>query len=206
MVRVKICGITNPSDARLAARVGADALGFNFIESSPRFVTRERARAIVASLPPFVTPVGVFADHDPDAVRDLCAFCEIQTVQLHGNEPPEYLSRLPHLRRIKAFRIRAPRDLQRLARYTCDAFLLDAYVPGRLGGTGQAFDWSWVREADLDGLIILSGGLTPENVAEAIRTVRPYAVDVASGVESEPGKKDRARLAAFLAAVRSADA
>jgi len=199
MVKVKICGITNARDGRAAARLGADALGFNFVPGSPRQVTRDRARAIIASLPPLVTVVGVFADEEIEAVRETCDYCGIRTVQLHGGETPAYLSRLPRLKRIKAVRIRTRRDLARLGRYTCEAYLLDAYVPGRLGGTGKTFNWEWVRSTPVDGPVILSGGLNPDNVADAVRVARPYAVDVASGVESAPGKKDRTLMAAFIA-------
>jgi len=198
MVKVKICGITSARDGRTAARLGADALGFNFVPSSPRCVTKERARAILAALPPLVTPVGVFADQEVELVREICAFCGIQTVQLHGSESPAYLSRLPHLKRIKALRVRVQGDLRLLSRYTCEAYLLDAFVPDQLGGTGKTFNWEWVRGSRADGPVILSGGLTPENVGDAVRIARPYAVDVASGVESEPGKKDRALVAEFI--------
>lgn len=203
MVKVKICGITNPKDARSAARFGADALGFNFVPASKRFVPRERARAIIASLPPFVTPVGVFANEKAETVLEICEFCGIQTVQLHGEEPPSYLSRLTRLRRIKAIRMSAESDLRQLARYTCEAFLLDTFVPDLLGGTGKAFNWEWAREASQHGPIILAGGLTSENVGEAVRIAQPYAVDVASGVESEPGKKDRRLMAEFIMAAKS---
>ena len=204
MVKVKICGITNPKDARLAARLGADALGFNFVASSPRCVTKERALAIIESLPPFVTPVGVFMDHDPETVRGICDFCGIQTVQLHGNEKPSMLGRLTNLRRIKAFRLQKQEDIRRLSRYTCEAYLLDTYVHGVPGGTGATFNWEWAREASSYGPIVVAGGLTPENVAEAVRIARPYGVDVAGGVESEPGKKDRDLMAVFIAMAKGA--
>lgn len=199
-----MCGITNPNDARTAARFGADALGFNFVPASKRFVPKERARAIIASLPPFVTPVAVFANETADNVLEICDFCGIQTVQLHGEEPPSYLSRLARLKRIKVIRVSAESDLRQLARYTaCEAFLLDTFVPDLLGGTGKTFNWEWARAASQQGPIILAGGLTPENVGEAVRIAQPYAVDVASGVESAPGKKDRRLMAEFIINAKS---
>jgi len=204
VVRVKICGITNVADARAAAALGADALGFNFVRGSRRYVTPEMAKAIIVALPPFVVPVGVFADAPITQVREICDFCGIQTVQLHGDESPAYVARLHHYRRIKAVRVATLEDLRLLERYTVDAYLLDAKVPGELGGTGESFDWNLAAEGRRHGLIILAGGLTPENVAEAVRRARPYAVDVASGVEVEPGIKDRHLIAAFVAAAKSA--
>ncbi len=203
MVKVKICGITDPNDARTAARFGADALGFNFVPSSKRYVGKERARAIIAALPPFVTPVGVFANEKAENVIEMCAYCGIQTVQLHGDEPPQYLSLLSHLKRIKAIRIGDESDLKQLSRYTCEAFLLDAAVPDLLGGTGKTFNWEWAHQAAQQGPIILAGGLTPQNVGEAIQIAQPYAVDVASGVESAPGQKSRALMAQFIINAKS---
>ena len=199
MVKVKICGITNPNDARSAAQLGADALGFNFVKGSPRHVTKERARAIIEALPPFVTSVAVFANEPVRNVIAICEFCGIRTVQLHGDEPQRYLSELPRMRLIKAVRLESEDDLRSLARYSCDAFLLDTYVPGELGGTGATFDWQWARRAGLHAPIIIAGGLNVGNVAEAVSIARPYAVDVASGVESAPGKKDRKLMAEFIA-------
>jgi len=203
MVKVKICGITDPNDARAAARLGADALGFNFVPASKRYIGKERARAIIASMPPFVTPVGVFANEAPEKVMEICDYCGIQTVQLHGDEPPQFLDRLSRLKRIKAIRMGEEEDLRQLSRYTCDAFLLDAAVPDLLGGTGKTFNWQWAREASKHGPIILAGGLTPENVGEAIRIAQPYAVDVAGGVESSPGQKNRTLMAQFIINAKS---
>jgi len=167
-------------------------------------VTKERARAIIASLPPFVTPVAVFADEPIEHVMEICRFCFIQTVQLHGDETPSYVSELRNLRRVKAVRLDKHEDLRLLARYTCEAFLLDAYVPEEIGGTGRSFNWEWAREAGTHGPIILAGGLNPDNVEEAIEIAHPCAVDVASGVESEPGKKDRKLMAVFIARAKAA--
>lgn len=198
MVKVKICGITNVRDARAAVRMGADALGFNFYPRSPRYIKKERARAILAALPPFVCAVAVFVDEDPDEVLAICEYVGIDTVQLHGDERPRVFQALSRLKRIKAVRVRSEKDIARLPRYAAEAYLLDAYVAGVPGGTGQAFNWAFAREAQRHGPVILAGGLTPENVAEAVRVVSPYAVDVASGVEKEPGVKDRGLMEQFI--------
>ena len=197
-VRVKICGITNSEDAHAAVEYGADALGFVFAKS-PRQITKEQARDIIAELPPFVSPVGVFADEKADMIKEICDFCGIQTVQLHGNEQPSYLKELEGYKLIKAFRVKEEDDLKQLANYKPHAFLLDSYVKGVMGGTGVSFNWEIARQAHKYGTIILSGGLTPKNVKEAIQMVKPYAVDVSSGVESSPGKKDKSLLKRFIA-------
>jgi len=197
-VRVKICGITNSEDAHAAVEYGADALGFVFAKS-PRQITKEQARDIIAELPPFVSPVGVFVDEKADMIKEICDFCGIQTVQLHGNEQPSYLKELEGYKLIKAFRVKEEDDLKQLANYKPHAFLLDSYVKGVMGGTGVSFNWEIARQAHKYGTIILSGGLTPKNVKEAIQMVKPYAVDVSSGVESSPGKKDKSLLKRFIA-------
>lgn len=196
-MRVKICGITNSEDAQAAVASGADALGFVFAKSS-RKVTKEQAKDIIEKLPPFVSPVGVFVDEEIKTIQDICNFCRIHTVQLHGNEDPLYIGDLKGYTLIKAFRIREEDDLACLAQYKPHAFLLDSYVKGVMGGSGKAFNWEIARQAQGYGTIILSGGLTPENVAEAVRIVKPYAVDVSSGVESSPGKKDRELMKQFI--------
>ncbi|MDO8139856.1 MAG: phosphoribosylanthranilate isomerase [Candidatus Brocadiales bacterium] len=196
-MRVKICGITNNEDAQAAVEHGADALGFVFAKS-PRQLTKEQARDIIGELPPFVSPVGVFADEKADMIKEICDFCGIQTVQLHGNEQPSYLKELEGYKLIKAFRVKEEDDLKPLANYKPHAFLLDSYVKGVMGGTGMTFNWEIARQAHKYGTIILSGGLTPENVKEAIQMVRPYAVDVSSGVESSPGKKDKSLVKRFI--------
>ena len=203
MVRIKICGITNLEDARLAADLGAQALGFNFYPLSPRKVDPEAARAIIAQLPPLVLSVGVFVDEDAGVVRDLAARVGLDWVQLHGQESPEYCRSLGR-RVIKAFRIKDAASLSFLAVYqgAAQALLLDTYRTGQVGGTGETFDWQLARRAHEYGRIILAGGLTPENVAQAIRVAQPQAVDVAIGVEAAPGKKDPEKLRNFIAAVR----
>ena len=197
-MRVKICGITNSEDAQAAVEYGADALGFVFAKS-PRQVTKELSRDIIRNLPPFVTTVGVFVDEQADVIKEICDFCGIHTVQLHGNESPLYLNDLKGYKIIKAFRVKEEDDLKQLANYKPHAFLLDSYVKGVMGGTGVSFKWEIARQAHKYGTIILSGGLTPKNVKEAIQMVKPYAVDVSSGVESSPGKKDKSLLKRFIA-------
>ncbi|MDI6854882.1 MAG: phosphoribosylanthranilate isomerase [Deltaproteobacteria bacterium] len=204
MVRVKICGITNSGDAFLAAELGAHALGFNFYKKSPRYVTPDRARHIIGQLPPFVATVGVFVDEDAAAVREIASLAGLDWVQLHGRESPGYCRSLGR-RVIKGFRVKGEEIYAQLTAYqgAAQAFLLDAYKPGTPGGTGETFDWEIARQAGKCGPIILAGGLTPHNVAGAIRIARPAAVDTASGVEVAPGKKDPEKLRAFFEAVKS---
>jgi len=204
MVRVKICGITCVTDALLAVRAGADALGFNFYPPSPRAVTPEHARAIIESLPPFVAAVGVFVDEDASKVKRIASGCGLDYVQLHGRETPRYVDKVRPLRVIKAFRVAGARDLRRMGAYRVDGYLLDAYSREAPGGTGKSFDWELVRDAPESGPVILAGGLGPHNVAKAIRKARPYAVDAASGVESEPGVKDRHLLEDFIREAKAA--
>ena len=201
MVRIKICGITNLDDALLAAELGADALGFIFYPKSPRQVDAETARAIIAQLPPFVAAVGVFVDEAAAVVRDLAVQAGLDWVQLHGQESPEYCRSLER-KVIKAFRIQDESSLIRLADYqgAVQAMLLDTYKKGQAGGTGEIFDWHLARKAKQYGPIILAGGLTWENVAQAIATVGPAAVDAASGTEAALGKKDPKKLRAFFKA------
>ena len=197
--------MTTRRDALLAADLGADAIGLVFAES-PRQVTVEQAREIVEALPPFVTAVGVFVDELMPSLLEAIAQSGVKAVQLHGDEPPDALVNLP-VPAIKAFRVRTSFDLEPMAQYHhAVAFLLDARVEGQYGGTGHAFEWTLAQEAKrFKKPIVLSGGLRPENVADAIRTARPYAVDVSTGVESRPGRKDPEKLRAFFAAVRDAD-
>ncbi len=203
MVRIKICGITNLEDALLAAELGADALGFIFYPPSPRSIAPDAARAIIAQLPPFVSTVGVFVDENAATVKKLAAQVGLDWLQLHGQETSEYCRTLGR-RVIKAFRIQDENSLTGLAAYrgAAQALLLDTYKKGLVGGTGETFNWGLAREARKYGPIILAGGLTPANVAQAIAAAQPQAVDVASGVEASPGKKDAERLRAFFAAVK----
>ncbi|MEW6381715.1 MAG: phosphoribosylanthranilate isomerase [bacterium] len=198
-VRVKICGLTRAEDALKAAELGADALGFIFAES-PRKVTPEAARAIIELLPPWVSRVGVFVDEDIRKVREIQDFCLLDYLQFHGHEDQDYCRQFPG-RAIKAFRIRQEADLAPLAGYSLPAYLLDTFVQDRMGGTGQTFDWQLALLAKRHGRIILSGGLTPLNVAQAIQLVQPYGVDASSGLESCPGQKDHSRLSSFFESV-----
>ena len=216
--RVKICGITRLEDARLAVEMGASALGFNFFPRSPRYIPPAAASAIIRQLPPFVVSVGVFAD-ETDAGR-VCAVARearVGALQLHGPRFPP--ANGPTVNGpivnvngifggypvIRAVPIRDRLEPERFAASGVSAFLLDAFDPELIGGTGRTIDWALAREAKKFGPVILAGGLTPENVGQAIRQVEPFAVDVASGVESAPGKKDPAKLRAFFAAVERAD-
>ena len=203
MVKIKICGITNLEDALLAAELGADALGFIFFPQSPRKVAPETAREIIAQLPPFVASVGVFVDEAAAVLKELAARVGLDWVQLHGQESPEYCRSLGR-RVIKGFRIKDENSLRELEPYrdAVQAFLLDTYKKGQVGGTGEVFDWYLAREAKKFGQIILAGGLTPENVGQAIAIALPAAVDAASGPEAEPGRKDPAKLRAFFKAIR----
>jgi len=203
-VRVKICGITRAEDAAAAVEAGADALGFIFSDASPRLVTTAQAAGIIRTLPPFVARVGVFVNASESEVRRAVMECGINVLQFHGEERPPFCRQfgLPVL---KAFRISDAQSLKPLSDYSSETWLLDSYVAGQRGGTGSVFNWDLAAVAvKQGGRVILAGGLTPENVVEAIRRVRPYALDVSSGVESDPGKKDAAKIRAFIQAAKSA--
>ena len=201
-VKVKICGITNEADGQAAAEAGADMLGFVFCEQSPRKVAVEEAAGIVRALPPFTVKVGVFVNAPEELVFRAIAECGLSLLQFHGEETPEYCRQF-RVMSMKAFRIRNADSLRALPDYKTDAWLLDAYSPDKAGGTGETFNWDLAIEAQRLGRpIFLAGGLTPENVAEAVRRIEPYAVDVSSGVEAEPGRKDHAKVRAFIAAAK----
>jgi phosphoribosylanthranilate isomerase len=208
MTRVKICGITRVEDALAAAQFGADAIGLVFHAKSPRAVTAEQAAAIVRTLPPFVTSVALFVDPEPDRVRAVLDQVRPDLLQFHGDEPAAFCAAFgrPWM---KALRVRPEMTkgdlLQSAALYAdCRGLLLDAYSPQAHGGTGHAFDWNLIPP-DLPKPVVLAGGLEPGNVAEAIRRVRPWAVDVSSGVEQAKGIKDAARIRAFMNEVKNAD-
>ncbi len=202
-VKVKICGITNGADALAAVEAGADALGFMFSELSPRFITREVAAKIIRQLPPFVVKVGVFVNASEEVVRQTATECGVDALQFHGAESPEYCAKFVPYKVIKAVRVRDSSSLKMLSSYETDAWLMDSWVPGKLGGTGETFRWELAAEAkDWGRPVILAGGLKPENVAQAIHEVWPYAVDVSSGVEEIVGKKDHAAIRDFISAVR----
>jgi phosphoribosylanthranilate isomerase len=203
--RIKICGITNLADAQAALEAGAEAMGLNFYEKSPRHLTVPAAAEISKQLPPFVLRVGVFVNAPEDLVLRAIGECGLSLLQFHGDEPPEFCAQFG-LMNMKAFRIRDAASLSELPKYPTDAWLLDAFSPEARGGTGEKFNWDLALEAQKLGKpIFLAGGLTPENVAEAVRKVRPFGVDVSSGVESSPGKKDHQKVRDFIAAVRSAE-
>jgi phosphoribosylanthranilate isomerase len=198
MIRVKICGITSREDARAAIEAGADALGFIFVEGTPRWIDPGAAAAIVAELPPFVATVGVFIDRPIEEIERVALSCSISLAQLHGNESARECERL-RVPFVKGIRIRSENDLAALSAYRCArAFLLDTHSPERPGGTGTTFPWEIAAKAAREARIILSGGLTAENVAEAVIQVRPYAVDVCSGVEASPGRKDHRKVREFI--------
>ena len=210
--KVKICGITNWTDARRACEAGADFLGFNFYRKSPRYISPGRAGKIVARLPKGVAAVGVFVNESEAKVAEIARAVGLDYVQLHGDETPEVVKgvarRARGVRVIKALRVREGFRATELAKFRgANAFLLDGFDPNARGGTGKTFDWSVARKAQRNGRgrrrIFLAGGLTAENAAEASRRVKPFALDVCSGVERAPGKKDAARVAAFIAAVRN---
>jgi len=200
--RVKICGVTRREDALEAAHQGADAIGLVFFARSPRAVQPDQARGIIAGLPPFVTVVGLFVDERPAGVRQVLDALRIDLLQFHGDESPAQCASFgkPF---IKAVRMRCGIDLEQVCERYRDAaaLLVDTYRPGKAGGTGEVFDWSLIPPR-LAHRVILAGGLNPENVEQAVRRVRPYAVDVSGGVESSKGIKDRRKIAAFLRGVR----
>jgi phosphoribosylanthranilate isomerase len=203
MIRVKICGITNLEDALLATERGVDALGFIFAES-PRQITPIKATGIIRSLPPLVTTVGVFVNERAEQIMKIVSACSLDLVQLHGEESPEICRDLMP-RSIKAFRIQNEKDLIPIESYRgkVRAILLDTFQKGKAGGTGKTFDWSLALIAKKTGIpIILAGGLGPENIQEAIRNVQPYAVDVNSGIEERPGKKDPGLMEKLMGKIR----
>lgn len=203
-VRVKICGITNLDDAMTAAEFGADALGFVFFKGSPRYIPYTNAASIIKKLPSFLTTVGVFVNEQPEHIENIITMTGIDVIQLHGEEPPE---KCIFMRRtIKAVRVETLESLDPLINYKgiVSAFLLDAFTRGLFGGTGKIFNWDIAIEAKQFGRIILAGGLTPDNVTEAVRRVSPYGVDVSSGVEFERGRKDHKKMQLFIERAKGA--
>lgn len=202
--KIKICGITSRADAALAVQLGADALGFNFYPKSPRYIRVPDAANICNELPPFVTKVGIFVDELEYEIERALGECLLNALQFHGDEPPGFCQKFA-AKSIKAIRVRDEASLRAAAEYDVDALLFDTYTDAERGGTGKTFDWALAVKAKelLAPPIILSGGLTTVNVQEAIRRVRPYAVDVASGVERAPGKKDPEKLRRFIELCRS---
>jgi len=197
MVKVKICGITSLDDARMAVDAGADALGFVFYDKSPRYINPVAAAKIIAKLPPFVQTVGLFVNEEVEQVNWTADFCGLDVVQLHGDESPEDCLEVKR-RVIKVFRIQNIVSIEPLKKYQVSGYLLDAWCPDCYGGTGKTFNWEVAAAARQYGRIILAGGLSADNVAEALQAVQPYAVDVSSGVESAPGKKDAEKVKKFI--------
>ena len=203
-VTIKICGITSEADALAAAEAGADAIGLMFYEDSPRHVTISQAKAISEALPKHIARGGVFVNAEESLVSQAIIDCTLNIVQFHGDESPEDCGRY-NVMSLKAFRMQGPETLKAMQEFPADGFLLDAHVEDALGGTGATFNWDLaVRAQDLGRPIFLAGGLTVDNVAEAVAKVQPFAVDVSSGVESEPGKKDVGKVRAFVSAAKGA--
>ncbi len=201
MLKAKICGITDTKDGLLAASLGAWALGFIFYKKSKRFVGPYKAKKIISDLPPFVTPVGVFVDQKPGAVKEIAEFCGLRVLQFHGDEDPDFCKRFDKYKIIKVFRVKEDFDINVLRPYKSlvSAFLFDRHEEGVQGGTGKTFDWKLIKEAKNFGVpIILSGGIHSNNVRTAFEEINPYAVDVSSGVEDAPGKKSERSLREFF--------
>lgn len=205
MTRIKICGITNLEDARIACECGADMLGFNFYANSPRFVSIDTARSIIAGFSSDAMKVGVFVNEDVDRIADIAGALSLDAIQLHGHEGPAIANELKAMTGciiMKAFRVSNEWDAREILRYPADEILLDSYSPTEYGGTGETFDWSIAKKLAGDVRLVLAGGLSATNVAAAIEEVRPYAVDACSRIESSPGKKDPEKLRAFIREAR----
>ena len=204
MTKVKICGITNIEDATWATNLGADALGFVFYKDSPRYIREDAAKKIIRELPTFVSSVGVFVNEGEDRIREISESCCLDILQFHGDESPDFCSHFDR-KVIKTFSIKNRKGLEIISSYKVSAVLLDTYYEDIYGGGGKAFNWDLASEVKrYTNRVILAGGLSPDNVLKAIRMIQPYGVDVSSGVESEPGKKDHAKLAKFIKTVKTA--
>ena len=208
--RIKVCGMTDMAEANGLVAAGVDALGFIFVEASPRNIAPEKAREIIASLPPFVDAVGVFVDQELDVVNDIAKYCGLTMVQLHGSESPQYCESV-NTRVVKTFSIRPDAEVSETNPFyepyleMVSGVLLDTYHEKVAGGTGQTFDWDLIKKCRPSVPLILAGGLTPENIADAVRHVRPFAVDVNSGVEVSPGVKDIGAVERLVETVRVTD-
>ncbi|MEA1935541.1 MAG: phosphoribosylanthranilate isomerase [Thermodesulfobacteriota bacterium] len=201
MTEIKICGMTNIGDATNAAECGADALGFIFYRKSPRYITPEVAREIIRNLSHSVCKVGVFVDHDVDKIKEIVEFCGLDLIQLHGSESPQYCRQFPKSKLIKAIAEKTPH----LFEYSVSAILLDAYHPKLYGGTGEKSDWDLAVKIKENHTLILSGGLNPENIREALKNVSPDAVDINSGVELSPGRKDPEKVKKIIEIVKQTE-
>ena len=205
MTRIKICGITNIDDALMTIDAGADALGFNFVPDTPRYLKDTKAAAkIIEQLPPFITTVGLFVNAAPEVIQAIADECHLDMLQLHGDESPQFCRGL-NRRVIKAVRVKDESSCSHLSDYRVSGYLLDTYVKGAMGGTGVAFDWRLAVKAKQYGQVILAGGLNPDNVGAAVQQVRPYGVDVSSGVEVSPGRKDLVKVQTFIRNVKEVD-
>ena len=202
MVRIKICGITNIEDALFSVDLGTNALGFVFYKGSKRYIEPDNARSIISKLPPFVTTVGVFANQELEEIKKIKGKAGFDAFQLHGDESPDFCMKLEG-KIIKAIRVKDVINPEEIESYPAQAILFDNYSTEAYGGTGETFGWEILKGFDTSKKIILSGGLTPENVARAIRIVNPYAVDVSTGVEASPGKKNPDKLKRFIEAARN---
>jgi len=205
MTEIKICGITNLDDALAAYENGADALGFIFYPKSPRYVSPEKAKEIIENLPREITGVGVFVNRPADEIKEIVDFCSLSLVQLHGNESPDFCRQFPVSILIKAFSPRTESDLQTLKDYPVKAILLDTHDPKLYGGTGKTSDWGLASKIKESHPLILSGGLNIDNIMDAIDAVHPDAVDINSGVETSPGKKDHDKVRRIIEIVRKND-
>ena len=205
-VKVKICGVRTIEEATAAVEAGADALGFNFWAQSARFIEPAKVRWIIQNVGPFIATVGIFVNEEPNRITDIVGELGLTAVQLHGDESPEFCEQLKTVRKIKALRVAPGFDVKRIADYRVEMILLDAGIKGSYGGTGHKFDWQVAIEAKKYAPIILAGGLTADNVVEAITRVTPVAIDVCSGVEAEPGRKDLDKLRQFMKTVARANA
>jgi len=199
--KVKICGLTNYDDAAAATGMGADLLGFNFCSRSPRYIQPEKVAAIIRKLPAFVDVVGVFVNSSLEQIREVASLCQLDWIQLHGEEDPEFCRWLAYdsVKLMKALRVKDAADLHRVDSYSTDAILLDAYDPKRHGGTGRTFDWNII--GDISRRIFLAGGINPANAAAAVE-LGVYGIDVCSGVEAQPGKKDHKKMKALFENIR----
>ena len=205
MTRIKICGITNKVDAINASALGIDMLGFVFYKNSKRYADPMAVEDIANELPPAVKKAGVFVDEEADKVREIAQNASLDILQFHGSETPEYCKSFKaSYKVIKAFRLKSKGDLKAINDYDTDYYLLDTYKADSIGGTGETFDWKMLKDFEILKPVILSGGLKPDNVALAIKEVAPYAVDVSTGVESSPGKKDMELMKRFVENVRRA--
>lgn len=202
MPKVKICGITNTEDALWAAECGSDAIGFIFYNKSPRYIEPDKAKTIIAALPPFIITVGVFVNEDYNDIRDIADLTGIAAIQLHGEESPSYCN-LVEGKLIKAIRVKNEKSIETMKKYDVNAFLLDSFNKDSYGGSGLTFDWNLAKKATEYGKVILSGGLNPDNVTEAIKKVGPYGVDVSSSVEKSPGIKDKKKVKEFIERVNA---